>query len=61
MTAAARFTIPRTFLARFARGGIHDSVVIAFRFSAAIGTNHRIRVRFHQFFKTFAATQTLIL
>ena len=60
-TTAARFTISWAFFALFARRRIHFTWIITYGFFAAIGTNHLIRINFHQFFKTFAALRTFIL
>ena len=58
---ATRLAIARAFLARFARGRIHGTRVIAFCLPSAIGTRHFIRVHFYQFFKLLSALCAFIL
>ena len=61
MAAATGLAIARAFLARFSRGRIHGTRVVAFRVPSTVGTNHLIRVYLHQLVKAFSAVFAFVL
>ena len=61
LTTAASFTIPRAFLARFPRRGVHLTRIITLGLAAAIGANDRVRVYAHELVKFLSALFAFVL
>ena len=61
LTPTARLAIPRAFLARLPRRGVHFPRIVALGFAAAIGTNDRVRVHTHELVEFLTAIFAFVL
>lgn len=58
---ATRLAVPRTFLARLPRRGIHSARVITFGFPSAIGTFYLVEITFYKLVELLSALYTHVL